>query len=153
MTRAHTRREMASSCPPGCMTFTYERDPNRPLRLRHHFPGRDYAVQVELADRHRAAEKIALHQVDARGTHVFELLFRLDALGGRNGAEPLRESERRGNDRLAVSATENALRERFVDLDLVERKVRQIIDGRIAGAKSSSAMDIPRFLSWRIVVR
>jgi hypothetical protein len=92
-------------------------------------------VRVELGDRHRPAEQIALYQVDACRPQVFELFFGLDALSGRHGAEPLRERKRRGNDGLAVTAIEHALGERLVDLDLVERKVRQIIHGRISGAE------------------
>ena len=84
-------------------------------------------MQIKLMGRDGAAEQIALHQVHAGLPHVVELLLGLDAFGCRHDAQPLGQRERRCDDGLVVAAREHALRERLVDLDLVEGKIGQMV--------------------------
>ena len=71
----------------------------------------------------------------ARLAQIFELFFGLDALGRRHGAKALRQRQRRGDHGLAIAPAKHALRKGLVDLDLVERKIGQIVYRRVPRAK------------------
>src|SRR5690606_21503772 len=79
---------------------------------------------------------VALHMAAAVQADEVELVERLDAFRGGVHAERLREAGDRGDDRaVATASLGRAADEALVDLDLVERRLLQIAERRIAGAE------------------
>src|SRR3546814_1364627 len=65
-----------------------------------------------------------------------EFVLQFDALGGGLHAQRLGERDDRLDDRgVAVAGDRRAAHERLVDLDLVERRLLQIAERRLAGAE------------------
>src|ERR1051326_7321070 len=81
---------------------------------------------LEILDRRRLAEVIALHLVAAFCDQQLELLRSLDALGHHGDVERQRQVDDRLDDRHRLAALGDVVDERSVDLDLVERKAAQI---------------------------
>src|ERR1700738_3393105 len=84
------------------------------------------SIQIEFGMRNSSAEQITLGKLDPCGLQCLELLAALNALGHRHDVEAARQCQHRVNDRRAIPAACKPLRERLVDLDLVERKARQV---------------------------
>src|SRR3984893_3179957 len=83
--------------------------------------------------RNRSAEQITLGKINPCGLQRLELLAALNSLGHRHDVEAARQCQHGINDRRAVPAACDPLRERLIDFDLVERKARQVACRRVSG--------------------
>src|SRR5437868_826432 len=81
------------------------------------------------------AEQVTLRLGAAFLAHAAELLSGLDTLGCRRDAKPASEPRNRPHDRDRIRVLAEIADERLIDLDLVERKLAQIAQARIAGAE------------------
>ena len=104
----------------------------------------DGIISVAEAQRHhlvgalvgqRPAEQIALDGVAAEVAHPLEILGGLDAFGGDVHPEALGELDDRLDDRDVLRPRAGFADEAAVDLQLVEDRLVQIADRRIAGAE------------------
>src|SRR5436305_6670786 len=93
------------------------------------------AVPFKLRGRTWLAEQEALRERNARGAQKVELLGGFDPFRDRRCAEAVGEGDHRRNDRGGFGTPCQAVRNGSVDLDLVERKTRQLAQRRIAGAE------------------
>src|ERR1700682_3952969 len=84
------------------------------------------SIQVKFRMRNSSAEQITLGKVDPRSLQCLKLLAALNPLGRCRDIEATRQCEHGGNDRGTITAACKPLRDRLVDLDLVEWKARQI---------------------------
>jgi hypothetical protein len=81
---------------------------------------------AHLVGRHRSLEKKPLGHVAVELAHRRELPLGFDALGDRPKAERVRETHEVGRDRRVPRVVLDALDERAVDLDQVDREAAQL---------------------------
>jgi hypothetical protein len=72
------------------------------------------------------AEQIALGKIHSCGPQGLELFAPLNTLGRCRYIETARQGEHGSDDRRTIPTASKSLRDRFVDLDFVEWKARQV---------------------------
>ena len=101
-------------------------------------PGNDAALRQESGDiavGHRPSQQVALPLVASVSPGSVKLLLGLNALDDRGDPQALRKPDHSAHDGLAILPQQHVLNEAPVDLDLVEREVPQVSQGRIARTK------------------
>src|ERR1700730_1393788 len=87
--------------------------------------------ELQLGRGARLSQQVSLDKIDPRLAQHLELLLRLDSLGRGQDIEADGERAHRRYDRGAFLALGQILRERLVDLDLVEWEFREVAERRI----------------------
>src|SRR2546429_1217708 len=134
--RSH--RHPARALEPAVGTAPDHRAAARPSGSRLAVPGdlrRVREEEIDLVRRCRPREEEALGEVAAELPQRRELPVRLDAFGDREQAEGVSEADEVRGDRGVLRVVLDALDERAIDLDQVDREAPQLAEGREAGAE------------------
>ena len=83
----------------------------------------------------RAAERVALHELDAEVAQPARLLARLDALGDDGDVHRARHRDDRAQDVAVALVLGDAVDELAVDLDRLDREALDVVERRVAGAE------------------
>src|SRR5205807_1234929 len=89
----------------------------------------------QIGDAERLRNVIALRNVAAEMREGGEDLLGLDAFGDDGELEVVREIDERAYDLRVLRRFQHRLHEHQVDLELIERQVREVVHRRITGAE------------------